>query len=44
MKSVDVDSQLHEKSNRKRKRESISKVPKLVDQKRKHLEKNLSAA
>ena len=46
MKSVDVDLQfqLHEESNRKRKHESISKVPKLIDQKRKHLEKNLSAA
>ena len=49
MQFVDVDSQfqLHEESNRldnKRKHESISKVPKLIDQKRKHLEKNLSAA
>ena len=46
MKSVDVDLQfhLHEESNRKRKHESISKVPKLINQKRKHLEKNLSAA
>ena len=45
MKSVDVDSQfqLHEESNSKRKHEIISKVPKLIDQKRKHLEKNLSA-
>ena len=46
MKSVDVDSyfQLHEESNRKRKHESISKVPKFIDQKRKHLEKKLSVA
>ena len=46
MKSVDVDShfQLDEESNRKRKYESISKVPKLIDQKRKLLEKHLSVA
>ena len=46
MKSVDVDSyfQLHEESNRKRKHKSISKVPKFIDQKRKHLEKKLSVA
>ena len=46
MKSVDVDSHfhLHEESNRKRKHESISKVPKLIDQKRKLLEKHLSVA
>ena len=39
MKSVDVNSQLHEESNRKRKHESTSKVSKLIDQNRKHLEK-----
>ena len=44
MKSVDVDSQFHEESNRKRKHESIGKVPKLIDQNRKHQEKKLSAA
>ena len=47
MKSVeDSQFQLHEESNRKRThtRESINKVPKLIDQKRKHLQKNLSAA
>ena len=45
MKSVEVDSQflLHEKSNRESKHESISKVPKLIDEKRKHLKNNLSA-
>ena len=38
MQSADVDSQfqLHEESNR---HESINKVPKLIDQKRKYLEK-----
>ena len=44
MKSVDADSKLHEEINRKRTHESINKVPKLTDQKRKHLEKNLLAA
>ena len=47
MKSVeDSQFQLHEESNKKgtHTHESISKVPKLIYQKRKHLEKNLSAA
>ena len=35
---------MHEESNRKRKHESISRVPKLIDQKIKYLEKELSAA
>ena len=44
MKSVDIYLQLYEESNRKGKHESINKVPKLSNQKRKHLEKKLSAA
>ena len=45
MKSVEVDSQflLHEEGNRERKHESICKEPKLIDEKRKHLQNKLSA-
>ena len=34
IKSVDVDSQCHEESKRKRKHESNNKAPKLIDQKK----------
>ena len=37
MKSVDVDSQFHEESNRKRKYKSFNKVPQLIDQKKKKI-------